>query len=239
MPSWLQVLNQQNMTESDFYEAPCKRRCGELIPSHWDESTAQWVYDHPCSTCERTDSLERRRRFSLESSGLTSAEQVLDLKSFIPDKNNKDAHDAARRIALGEAINLYLYGSAGRGKTHLAAGIVLSRIDVAKTKFFPITKGLMEIRGHLREISEDEYITKLLSCDILVIDDFGSNKLTEWNLSFMDCFIDEWYRMKKKGLILTSNFSLKEISEKISDRIASRLAQMCEVYELSGKDHRI
>jgi DNA replication protein DnaC len=245
MPSLLRELNRPNMTilESDFYEAPCRNRCGEMIPCRWEEQfdkTGQWVYERECYGCSEKRSAIQRHEQALRSSGLTEREQGLTLDSFKVDENNRLAYEAAKRMSMGYSINLFLYGSAGRGKTHLATGVILAMLDdVHKTKFFPITKGLMNVRSNLRETTEEEYVNRLLSYDVLVLDDFGANKLTEWNLSFMDCLFDEWYRQDRAGLIITSNFSIKEVAERISDRIASRIAGMCEIHELKGKDHRI
>lgn len=243
MPSLLQVVNPQNMTESEivggFNEAPCRNRCGELLRCEWDNLQKQWYFDQPCPVCSEKESQAHQYRNALEASGITPEETKLTLASFVPTAVNKPAFDAAKRLSMGDDINLFLHGKAGRGKTHLAIGVLLERLVTGRVRFFPITKALMNIRGNLRETSEDQYIAKMLACDVLVMDDFGANKLTEWNLSFMDCFFDEWYRRRYKGLIVTSNFSLRQISENISDRIASRLAQLCEVYEMAGDDHRI
>lgn len=241
MPSLLQVVNPQSMTIStdDFYDAPCLERCGELIPTHWDEVRAVWVYDRPCYTCSEKQNGIGRKRLALQYSGLTETESTLTLDTVIVTEDNVDALEAAKRLAKGEPLNLFLHGPAGRGKSRLAIGVVLERLGHVKAKFIPVTKTLMLVRGNMKEMSEDDVIEKLVSCGVLALDDFGANKLTEWNLSFLDCLIDEWYRERKSGLIVTSNFSLREVAERISDRIASRLAFLCEVYQLGGKDWRL
>lgn len=210
-----------------------------MIPSRWNEEQNQWVYERGCYTCGKVAYNEEKRLIALQLSGLTPEEANLTLDTFRVSAQNQEAYDAAKRLSLGDAVNLFLNGSAGRGKSHLAIGVVLRRMLAGRARFMPVTKALMEVRSNLRDVSEDEWIDKVLTSEVLVLDDFGANKLTDWNLSFLDCLVDEWYRQRKTGLIVTSNFSLKEISERISDRIASRLAQICEVHELKGKDWRL
>lgn len=240
MPTWLQVVNLPSTTISanDFLEAPC-RTCGTVIPCEWDVTRKRWMFTESCGTCISKERKEHDLRLRFESSGLREAEKTLTLDTFRTDVNNQAAHTAAKRLADGEDLNLFLFGKAGRGKTHLAAGVVLERFEKDYVLFAPVNKLLMTVRSKMTEVPENELIDGLLRRKVLVLDDFGANKLTEWNLSFMDCLIDEWYRSKKSGLIITSNFSIREISERISDRIASRLFNICEVHELKGDDRRI
>lgn len=227
------------ISTNDFFEAHCPLRHEELIPCRWDELSKRWVYEGKCFECDSLRAQEAFRRQKIAECGLTAAEMNLTLDRF-DFSQNLQAYNAAKRIASGEDINIFLHGPAGRGKTHLAIGSILARpSSVYRAKFLPMTKLFMMVRSNIREGSEEEYFKQILSNDHVVLDDFGATKLTDWNLSFMDSLIDEWYRLRRGGLIITSNFGPKEISEKISDRMASRICQMSEVYELTGKDRRL
>jgi DNA replication protein DnaC len=72
-----------------------------------------------------------------------------------------------------------------------------------------------------------------------VLDDFAAARLTEHSLSMLTQLIDDVYRNKTSAVIINSNYSLEEISMKIDDRTASRIAGMCEVFKLEGKDRRL
>ena len=93
-------------------------------------------------------------------------------------------------------------------------------------------------------VSKDDYkrnetIENLLNTSqYLIIDDFCAEKYSEF---LEECFyrIINFYWENMIPIIITSNYSLKEISDRIGDRIASRIAGMCEVVELTGNDKRI
>ena len=72
----------------------------------------------------------------------------------------------------------------------------------------------------------------------LILDDMGAEKTSEWSIQTLYSIIDRRYRDEKQTLI-TSNLTLDEIAEKVGDRIASRIAGMCKVVEIKGKDRRI
>lgn len=240
MLSLLEESSRRNtkISANDFLEAHCPLRHNELIPCRWDQSGNRWVYEETCFECESIRNQEAFRRQRISESGLTEAETELTLDHF-DFSQNAQAFNAAKRIASREKMNIFFHGPAGRGKTHLAIGSMLARGSLHKAKFFPVTKLFMTIRSNIKEGSEEGFFKQVLSNDLVVLDDVGANKLTDWNLSLMDSLIDEWYRLRRGGLIITSNFGPKEISERISDRIASRICQMCEVYEIVGKDHRL
>ena len=78
-----------------------------------------------------------------------------------------------------------------------------------------------------------------MSAQFLVMDDLGADRLTDFALEGLYLMIDRWYRRQKKGLVITSNFDLGRIAESVDDRIASRIAGMCEVIHMTGEDRRI
>lgn len=51
--------------------------------------------------------------------------------------------------------------------------------------------------------------------------------------------VDKFYSQNTRGAIFTSNLSLQEIGDRIDDRTASRIAEMCEIIKLDGPDRRL
>jgi DNA replication protein DnaC len=241
MPSLLTEKRQENIPEPDEFsqkEVPCKNKCGGTTMAEWHVPTKQWVYawSNICTDCHAAQEQSRRRGTYLASAGLTEYEGTVSLDGFIETPLNREALQATKRFIQGDSINLFLYGKAGRGKTRLALAAINARLD-AKSKFLPLTRFLIDVRT--TKDGEDYWLKKITDASTVVLDDFGSQKLTEWSLAFMDCVVDEWYRHRKKRLIVTSNFNLAQISENMSDRIASRFKAMCEIHEVGGKDNRI
>lgn len=133
--------------------------------------------------------------------------------------------------------NLYIHGPTGSGKTHLAVAVAqrFSGAWVVKP-----TQILRQCRGsEARE--EQSVITEYVETPVLIIDDLGIQKDTEFATTVLYEIIDGRYADKRGGLIVTSNLSLGDLSTKIGDdRIASRLAQMCRIISLEGAmDHRV
>jgi DNA replication protein DnaC len=174
--------------------------------------------------------------------GLTEREIQNARKHMVVDGGFKVAYDAAFEFADTGGFNLLLTGDPGRGKTRLAQTVVLTLAEKGvHAKFWTATKFLMTLRAESIAEGSNELIAlkSLTSPKVLVLDDFGANKETPWSYMMMDMVIDDWYREGRTGLVITSNLSIEKIGTDISDRIASRLAEMCRVFELKGKDWRV
>lgn len=138
---------------------------------------------------------------------------------------------------------LYIHGGCGTGKTHMAYSI-WSRFKEkqVKARFYKSTEMLDVIRdfyGKRNVDYGDNELKKLLNYDgLLIIDDLGAEKPTEWVAETFYKIIDKRYETMLPT-IFTSNLSLGELSKQISDRIASRIAEMCEVVKVDGVDKRL
>lgn len=156
---------------------------------------------------------------------------------------------------------VFITGLTGTGKTHLAAALLRKNLE----SYMPIMDvpgpgkpvearrpdGLPEmasVPGLLLEIRESfhngsshreaEIVRKYESCDLLVLDDLGVEKTSDWSFQTLYLIIDSRYR-SQKSTIITSNLDLPAIRNKLTDRIASRIAGMCGVVKLSGSDRRL
>ena len=130
----------------------------------------------------------------------------------------------------------YLYGLPGRGKTWAAAAcvrLVLSRGYTAKMV------GTTEFLGEIK----DEITSKHAKAyDLLVLDDFGMERPTEWAMETLSTLIDARVSAGKPTII-TSNYSLGELRDRWGGmegaRLASRIGGACECVEVPGKDRRL
>lgn len=138
--------------------------------------------------------------------------------------------------------NLYFYGPTGSGKSHLAA--IAARKIIANPSWIK-TATQMQIARAIRAAEsaneEEKIIRGLVLTPILVLEDLGVAKDTEFSLTLLYEIINGRYQNRAGGLIVTSNLSLGEIASKIGDdRISSRLAQMCMIFSLKNEqDYRI
>lgn len=135
---------------------------------------------------------------------------------------------------------LYIWGGVGTGKTHILYAIRaywaerLLRFRVANmSELFASIKKSFGTNEVLDIIEEGSYYQGF--------DDIGTEKDTEWAGEQMYRLINTFYE-HEKHFVFTSNLSLKELAGRFGeqgDRIASRIAEMCEIIEIKGTDRRV
>jgi DNA replication protein DnaC len=144
---------------------------------------------------------------------------------------------------------LVLSGPAGVGKTHLAA--VLLKHVIATTGcwgLFYTTKDLLwQIRQSYNptiQTTELEVLRPIMTCDVLVLDDLGEERVSEWVAETMSLIVNTRYNANKP-IICTTNYADVDDPEEVNGllwrvgfRIHSRLHEMCEFVELQGASYR-
>ncbi len=135
--------------------------------------------------------------------------------------------DFCRAWLSDPTISIFFTGYYGCGKTHLAVGICRELIIQERRwdiRFINAIDLLYEIRRTFNSDEDCEYvIDQYLKAEILVLDDLGAEKTTEWAIETLSLIIDRRDR-ELLPTIITSNLSLADITEKLSGRISSRMA---------------
>ena len=133
---------------------------------------------------------------------------------------------------------LLLHGGVGTGKTFAAACIVNALIDKGKpclmTNFSRILNTLWGIE------EKQAYIDSLNKFDLLVLDDLGIERQSEYVQEQVFNVIDSRYRAKLP-LIITTNLPLKELTSPASvgyGRIYDRVLEMCHPVKVEGESRR-
>lgn len=146
---------------------------------------------------------------------------------------------------LKEGMGLLLYGAVGTGKTHLTGAIVdyiaryhkrqLIMLDIIFSSSVNI---LSEIRLGYRSQQAEQICESYERATLLIIDDLGTEKVTDWVHELFYRIIDYRYS-NLKPTIITTNFQMSEIAERLGDRFVSRIRAMCKGVKFEGNDWRL
>lgn len=121
-------------------------------------------------------------------------------------------------------------GPCGTGKTHLAIAILRELYLKGRDNLYfkTVTDLLIDITGSFRpEDDSDDYrrlIDSISRYDVLVLDDLGAEKPTEFAVTTLYTIINRRLNYSKQTIV-TTNLKLDDIRDRLSERIASRLAE--------------
>lgn len=228
------------MKEFDQNEATtnqCNKATCQPPYSVYDEE-ANCVKPCPCGKAQKAqiDSLVRLSKIPLKYLG-----------EFALDKNESSAiaMEEMRKTVenFPHSRGIYFHGPKGSGKTTLATrlGLKLIKTKNAQVRYCKIERDYL---GALRdsfekkvEITEKEIFNSFAKVPVLILDDFGVEKQTEWSTSKIYDLID--YRYENELLtIVTSNLALSDFTEMSQGRVYSRLCEMCVQIGILEKDYR-
>lgn len=188
----------------------------------------------------------------LEKARLPSRYAACHFHNYKPANQSQERayYDASRLTMEYPALErgLLLMGTVGVGKTHLAVSILKSLTERGfSCLFYEFGSLLKEIQDSYNadtRTSELGVLTPVLRTEILVLDELGNSKPTDWVRDTMAHIINTRYN-DKKLTIFTTNYLDERISngketleDRIGVRVRSRIYEMCKTVVLSGDDYR-
>jgi DNA replication protein DnaC len=162
------------------------------------------------------------------------------------------AAEKARQLAESfPAVSrgLFLEGPPGVGKTHLAVAVLKQVVTTTGARgLFYDTRGLLRVTRNTYDPSirttELDVLRPVMNADLLVLDDLGAEKTSEWVEETMNLVVNTRYS-ERRLTIFTSNYpDIPDDTEpnsllfRIGHRMRSRLHEMCEFEALDGGDYR-
>ena len=183
------------------------------------------------------------------------------LDTFVERGGTRRALEAARAVADRPA-GLLLVGPSGTGKTHLAVGILAERArrwlekwpddftraddghggftltprPQLRQAFVGVPKLLDDLRYAIRR-SDDDPLPRYATADLLVLDDLGRERTTDWALERLYVLVNERYEARRPTIV-TANYRPADLAASGMDAVVSRLREHSTVVELRGSDYR-
>ena len=146
---------------------------------------------------------------------------------------------------LDAGHGLWLMGGPGTGKTTLAMLASKAAIDAGRSVAIYSTPALLaRIRQTFdAEAGQDGYLAffdRLVSVDLLHLDDLGAERSTDWVLEQLYAIVDRRYN-DQRSIVFTTNLEEPELTEQVGARTVSRLVEMCDgnPLPLFGQDRRV
>jgi DNA replication protein DnaC len=177
-----------------------------------------------------------------------------------------DVTQFARQYPALDAPGLLITGTVGTGKTHLAIAAIreiiqTKGIDCVFAAYGELLKLIRNSYSAANQATEMSVLAPYLSADVLVLDDIGTEKGSEWVEETASFILTERYN-NKKSVIITTNLPplppvlatrsepvdmfnkskqvMREetLGDRIGERMLSRLLEMCKVVEIHAPDYR-
>ena len=163
----------------------------------------------------------------------------------------------ADETARGDGLGLLFWGPAGTGKTHLAVAILaeLAANHGVRGRFCTFPALLDEITHSYDKASmtsESGALGSVLAADVLVLDDLGARKMTDWAADTLFTIVNGRYMARRPTLVTTSfedadretamdahAFRRQEyLIERVGQRLRSRLLEMCAFVPMAAAADR-
>ena len=193
---------------------------------------------------KRQEAEELQRRIQrLKANGIQE-KHLLDWR-FDVAENTAEIQRARKYVenwkkVKAENLGLLLWGSVGTGKSFIAACIANALLEQGIPVLMTNFSKILNQMGGMYSDDRYQYIASFSHFALLIIDDLGIERSTEYALEQVYAVIDERY---KAGLpvIITTNLTMEELRQPedvAHARIYSRVLEMCTPVQITGEDRR-
>ncbi len=224
--------------------------CAQCDDTGWSTVVVEGVSRVTRCACWRAARAER----ILAAARIPRRYQHCSLDNFVTYDNESLARAVTRAKHVAKSFpvsdkGLFLLGPPGVGKTHVVVAVLKEIVQrTGATGVFYDTRDLLRvIRSTYDPVvraTEVEVLRPVMQADVLVLDDLGAEKTSEWVEETLNLIVNSRYNERKLTLF-TSNYDDKPDQSdpdsllcRIGFRMRSRLHEMCEFLDLDGADYR-
>lgn len=243
----IELQNTLNMRNKCTF---CKKQGKETVDCYYPTAYVDdWNgYRIGYSLCPKAQKYLCQQKINklMEASGISSRFREKTFGNFKTTPQTLEAFNICRNFVIGYKPNvkgLRLWGNYGTGKTHLITAIVNNLLTKNVPCMFVVVPELLEyLRQGIKNEDTAQTATELINmakkADVLVLDDLGAEKPSNWVKEQLFILINSRYENQLTTLI-TTNLSTAELVEQIGQRIMSRIIEMTESIEIKADNHRL
>ncbi|HEY0376777.1 MAG TPA: ATP-binding protein [Pyrinomonadaceae bacterium] len=190
----------------------------------------------------------------LESARIPRRYNECSLQNYYPVKGNgtqlRAFNYAFRLVREYPAVDrgLLFMGTVGVGKTHLSVaimrGLVERGVPCLFYEFGSLLKEIQNSYNPVSQTSELKVLAPVFEAEVLVLDELGASKPTDWVRDTMMQIINTRYNDRKMTIFTTNYLDGRRterdetLEDRIGVRLRSRLFEMCKTVQLEGDDYR-
>ena len=214
-----------------------------------------------CQHQRKMYSLLRRAQipFRYAECTLSNFEKTENARAFVVAEQFVNVYPGAN-----DGTGILFTGTVGLGKTHLAAAI-LQKLTLEKgipslfCDYRELLKQITNSYNNRVETTELEVLKPVFETEVLVLDELGAAKPTDWVWDTVALILNTRYNDKRTTIITTNYLNERAggaagagaagaarqaareetLGDRIGDRMWSRLQEMCVPVEMRGQDHRL
>ena len=197
---------------------------------------------------EETRKKEEKMRWIREMKAAGLQDPMLKEYTFGNDRGDNPVMKKAQMYVknwknfYSENIGLLLVGPVGTGKTFFAGCVANALLDQAVPVLMTNFSKILNSLGGMFSEDRNKYINSLSEFDLLIIDDLGIERTTDFALEQVYSVVDARYR-SGKPMIFTTNLSVNDMKNAAAEdiryaRIYDRILEVCQPVLFSGKNYR-